>query len=519
MASLRKSLSFVRKLVGESAVTVSEGALALGDRVLTDIEQAERALVRAKVAGTSEELVTALTEVDRLTSDGLLSGWEEHWITPFRDEWERKRVGALASLADVFRQHGQPEGALPHAMRCAELEPLSEAHAARVIGLLAELGRHAEAEDYFRAFADRLETELDVNVSPTLTALARDVRKRAGSGREVDAGILGLIAQKVFLEDPGKLVSILASQGLSWVMFSHANEVFPVAVRALEATSGWTADRKRLAIDTIQLANFLGRYAEMNHWIGELSAGVEPGTYEQAVCQCMTAISAFQMEIEPRIELCNAARATAAQLGNSYLGSLVDTTVAGIYMEAGHYQKALDMWLASAAELEVDASQRGRKYLASVLGGMASASLMLGDNASAAAYCERAIVIASVAGVSDMESGDRAVQGFLRVLAGNAEGTGAITQSMAACIRQRNFRVTLQNLMLAAAAMSAMRKNPEATRLAATALDFANQFGTVLSFRDRDFLSRFAHAAQPSPNESLLREMSLPSIPSWLAQR
>ncbi|MFX8758866.1 hypothetical protein ABTM54_19890, partial [Acinetobacter baumannii] len=76
--------------------------------------------------------------------------------------------------------------------------------------------------------------------------------------------------QKVFQDDPGKLVSILASQGLSWVVYAHASEVFPVAIRALEATSGWDADRKRLAIDTIQLASFLGRFAEMEHWIGEL---------------------------------------------------------------------------------------------------------------------------------------------------------------------------------------------------------------------------------------------------------
>lgn len=518
MASLRKSLSFVRKTVGSDAVDVSEGRLALGSQVQTDLDEVERALQRIKVAGTATELATALSRVDSLTKSDLLESWDELWITPFRDEWSRKRVGVLAELADFYRQHGQPELALRYTMRCADGEPLSEAHAARVIGLLAELDRHSEAEDYYRAFSDRLESELDLNVSASLTALARDVRMRSSSRHRPENGVLALIAQKVFQDEPGRLVSILASQGLSWVVYSHANEVFPVALRALEATSGWDPDRRRLAIDTIQLANFLGRTADLDRWLAELSQGVGPDTYEQAVCQCMKAITDRRLPIDERSELCHKAMTTARALGNAYMETVVSTSLAGILVEVGRYQEGLALFDENIAKLESDTTQRGQKYFATTLAGTAHLWLLLGDPERAVSYLERALVIESVAGVSDLESGNRATLGYLHVVNGQRSGLNDVTQSLAATIRQRSFRTCVQAMLYSGATLSALGLQEDADRMAGTCLDLMAQFGVPISYHERDFLTRFAHVASPSTEKSLLREMSLPSLPGWLAQ-
>ncbi|MFX8653181.1 hypothetical protein ABTM19_20860, partial [Acinetobacter baumannii] len=81
----------------------------------------------------------------------------------------------------------------------------------------------------------------------------------------------------------------------------------------------------------------------------------------------MTAINPRGLDVAARLALCEAAQATATKLGHNYLQSLISTTMAGIYVETGDYRQGLDLFLANIAELEADASQRGRKYLASML--------------------------------------------------------------------------------------------------------------------------------------------------------
>ena len=109
-------------------------------------------------------------------SADLLPDWYDDWAIVEAEDWRQLRLHALDALTERLLAGGRFADAAGAALASVKAEPLREtAHAALIRVHLAE-GNQAEALAAFERFRELLREELDIEPSPMLEALVKDLR-------------------------------------------------------------------------------------------------------------------------------------------------------------------------------------------------------------------------------------------------------------------------------------------------------------------------------------------------------
>jgi len=194
--ALRTVLYRLRKALGPSFVPGRKSvSLNLPAATVIDVEEVERALVRAEKAVARHRCGTAMEEARNavlLTEGGLLRGLDREWLDMRRRELGMQRATALACIARASLELGGAN------LRAGErIEPFRESGHVLLIQTLAARGDVAEALRAYESVRVRLREELGTVPSLELRRLHADLlaggRAPARRRRPRAAQILALL--------------------------------------------------------------------------------------------------------------------------------------------------------------------------------------------------------------------------------------------------------------------------------------------------------------------------------------
>jgi DNA-binding SARP family transcriptional activator/predicted ATPase len=163
-AALRRTLSALRKAVGEEWIDAEADSVALrdGDQLTVDVR-------RFRSLTAEHATALELAEAVELFRGQLLEGFAlrdspefDAWQTSEARALERELASALRRLVESLVEEGQLERALPLARRWLEVDPLHEPAHRALIRLYAWTGDRAAALEQYRACVRTLSQELGV---------------------------------------------------------------------------------------------------------------------------------------------------------------------------------------------------------------------------------------------------------------------------------------------------------------------------------------------------------------------
>ena len=174
-AALRWSLTKLRPLVNNAEV----------DRLTADREHVSFLLDKKNIdVGRITELLGAtpenaklseLEEACSLLNGEFLAGLDlpscyrfYHWCMAERERWGALRCRILSLVIDKLTD--EPDRALPYARAMVAADPLNELSHARLVNLLAKLGRQSDAQDHFAYASKMLQREMDAPLVGDLKA-------------------------------------------------------------------------------------------------------------------------------------------------------------------------------------------------------------------------------------------------------------------------------------------------------------------------------------------------------------
>ncbi len=175
-ASLRSALSRLT-LIAHEAVVASFRDLRLADDVAVDVRKA-KALARRLLNASEPTQEGDLSDqaISALSAD-LLPDWYDDWVVIEAEDWRQLRLHALDTLTERFIAAGRYADATGAALAAVKTEPLRESsHAALIRVHLAE-GNRAEARAAFGRYRALLRAELDLEPSPIIQALVKDLHQ------------------------------------------------------------------------------------------------------------------------------------------------------------------------------------------------------------------------------------------------------------------------------------------------------------------------------------------------------
>jgi DNA-binding SARP family transcriptional activator/tetratricopeptide (TPR) repeat protein len=223
-ANLRHSLAVLRHLLGDRdrtspflMVTRDSVTLRSGPEVWVDVDQLRQ------LAGTSPnapgvaatwEAAEALLRGPLLADvDPVLGEEWDAWLAATRAETDRTAVELLRRLAELRERAGRYEQALRTSLDEIRIDPWSDTAHARVIRLLALLGRSAQSVAHGEAFVRDLRDQLGMPPPPGLLSLVEDVR--TGGLRPPEVAVPGLPERTVSVERD--VVCVARDDELRWL--------------------------------------------------------------------------------------------------------------------------------------------------------------------------------------------------------------------------------------------------------------------------------------------------------------
>jgi DNA-binding SARP family transcriptional activator len=145
-----------------------------------DVDRFESALSSVTQQGPSSSSIAALVEGIALYTGDLLPECYDGWIEPPRRRLRDLLIGALRRAIGLLEERRDFAGALLHAGRLRELEPLDESATCAVMRLLVAQGRRAQALDAYAQTEVLLRNELGTGPTPAM----RELRDRLLRTRE-----------------------------------------------------------------------------------------------------------------------------------------------------------------------------------------------------------------------------------------------------------------------------------------------------------------------------------------------
>ena len=178
--SLRSAL---RRLPGPArrAVDVTGHDLSLASDVEVDLHEHRSLAFRLLDPTCPTRAVDLNGEAMRQLSGDLLPDWYEDWIRPEAAAWRQLRVHALEALAARLvqtRRFGEAATAATVAVRA---DPLRESARAALVRVYLAEGNQSDALEEFHRYRRLIRAELDLEPTPLLGDLVRDLGPAAAA--------------------------------------------------------------------------------------------------------------------------------------------------------------------------------------------------------------------------------------------------------------------------------------------------------------------------------------------------
>ncbi len=138
---------------------------------VADFEAACAEGVQADQQHQRRAAITAYTRAVQVYTGDLTPGWYDEWIIPERERLRQTHLDALARLAALLAEHGDPRAALGYAQQLQRADPLAEATYRQLMRLHLHLDDRAAALRVYHSCATMLRNELGVDPSPATHAL------------------------------------------------------------------------------------------------------------------------------------------------------------------------------------------------------------------------------------------------------------------------------------------------------------------------------------------------------------
>ena len=170
LASLRSVLWRLRDLA-PGVVEGQQTSIRLNEAIMVDMTRLMHASHAAAELGSAEMGPLA----SRFSVGELLPDWYDDWLIEWRERWRQIRLHTLERLARLMIAAGEHEKAIDAALAAIRAEPLREsAHRTLIEAHLSE-GNPSEAIRQFGRYERLLRQELDIEPSPRMRALMREV--------------------------------------------------------------------------------------------------------------------------------------------------------------------------------------------------------------------------------------------------------------------------------------------------------------------------------------------------------
>lgn len=179
LGSLRTTLWRLRG-AGHQLIEMHDDQLTLAAQIQVDVSGFTAWALRMIGSGPAGDDDLDLSVVP---TGNLLPGWSEDWVLVERERLRQLRLHALEALAGRLRQCGRFAYAVEAALEAIRLEPLRESAHRALIAVYLQENNVVEAARHYSAFKQFLHTELGIEPSPQLAALAL--------GKGVDAATMG----------------------------------------------------------------------------------------------------------------------------------------------------------------------------------------------------------------------------------------------------------------------------------------------------------------------------------------
>lgn len=184
LESLRVSVHLVSRQV--PGLLVNAGPmLSLSDSVEVDLHGV-RAKVRA-LARSGFDAEPAAT-LDELRDAELLPGWFEDWVVFEQSRLQQDRLRAFTMLSRQSLARGDSEAAGAAAEAALELEPLYENAVVLLIASELQQGRPAAALRSYEWYRDKLEEDMGLRPSASVSGLVADALERQDAARKEKLG-------------------------------------------------------------------------------------------------------------------------------------------------------------------------------------------------------------------------------------------------------------------------------------------------------------------------------------------
>jgi DNA-binding SARP family transcriptional activator/DNA-binding HxlR family transcriptional regulator len=172
--SLRSALSRLDRVTHDAVVSASAG-LSLTGAVIVDFREAQalaHRLLSSVPPADKRDLDPRATEA---LSAELLPGWYDEWVATEAEDWRQLRVGALEAQAGLLLAAGRFADSANAARAAMKVDPLRESATCCLVRAHLAKGNQSEALRALDLYSELLQTSLGLRPTEKLTSLVDDI--------------------------------------------------------------------------------------------------------------------------------------------------------------------------------------------------------------------------------------------------------------------------------------------------------------------------------------------------------
>jgi SARP family transcriptional regulator, regulator of embCAB operon len=117
---------------------------------------------------------------DMLARAELLPGWYDDWVLKEQEQFQRRRLTALATMAENMLARGETAGALEAAWAALRIDPLHGTAMRLLLRAQLQDGNHAGVLSAYRDFSLRMRNEFGARLPADITAIVNPLLIGAG---------------------------------------------------------------------------------------------------------------------------------------------------------------------------------------------------------------------------------------------------------------------------------------------------------------------------------------------------
>ncbi len=473
--SLRTALVEARSILGTEAEIVGDkDQISLDPGLIdTDLGLAKTLQRRIRISSDELEEERLLFQLADVIGEGFLIGWDDEWVEGERREWNSHLINALVRLGAIALEREDYGGAAKLGEKALVKDPYFESAWGILLQAEARLGHSMQVSKRFRSVRDQLKSEVGSGFSGELNRLAQQVFVGsigpATAGERLDQGaaeVMNRTISRFLVDSPEDALRLLGSDSFRPEVLRAPQEVIPLLLSVIEATTGTSEARRRCVHHALFASGVLNRLEfvfQYGPWLIEHEDN--PARLRSALS--ILSFSHFHVREwdlaykfgREAVKVCEEMKLEAhTQLARTQLGSYD--------WHRGEFESALQGYLVAFEDLTQIEGQYAMSGSAAVAVNIGFVYSMTGRYGDADEWFQRANRIADAANYQAQKVIFYAAHGACQVMLGRTStGIDLIVNGLGLAYRQRDERSLEIGFDYAALALAQLGHRAEARAL------------------------------------------------------